>query len=242
MHTYEYIDAERLLDAIGTWTKIDKTIREIIYGSKLELNMWVHHSYDIQFVMWKILNIMREHGYAEFNCNNILDIVIASALHDIGKLSVPIWILNKPGVLTGNERKMVNLHVKFGVDVIDTIFTGFNNHNIFKVGKELAEFHHENWDGSGYLRGLVGEEIPLLARVCSIADTYVALVENRPYKEPIEHDEAVKIIGNCSGSRFDPLITELFVSNSRHISIEPYKGLSFIEVLMQHVRGEAHAG
>lgn len=237
MHIYKHLDAEKLLDTIGTWTKIDKTIREIISGREQELNMWVHHSYNIQFVMWNILNIMIEHGYAEFNYNNILDIVVASALHDIGKLLVPTWILNKPGALTGNERKLVNLHVKIGVDIIDTLFTGFNNHSIFKISKELAEFHHENWDGSGYLRGLVGEEIPLLARVCSIADTYAALVENRPYKERIWHDEAVKIIGNCSGSKFDPLITELFVSNSRSTSIETYKGLSFIEVLMQHLKG-----
>jgi HD-GYP domain-containing protein (c-di-GMP phosphodiesterase class II) len=226
-----------VLDALGVWMDIDRILRGLIYDKGNDLNVWLHHSYNIQFVMCNMLVLLRDKGYMELDDDDILDVVVASALHDVGKLAIPVWILNKPGILNEVEKGIVNLHVKFGVDIIDVLFASFDMYNIYRLSKELAEFHHENWDGSGYLRSLRGNMIPLMARICAVADTYVALVENRPYKDPIGHDEAIEIIKSNSGRKFDPDIVDLLVANNECINIEPYIGLSFLEVLMRYIGG-----
>ena len=142
-----------------------------------------------------------------------LDTVISSArLHDVGKISVSDVILNKPCKLTPEDYEEIKKHAHEGESIIDKM--------IFKTGEEsflhhaqlFAGYHHEKWDGTGYPRGLEGEDIPLEGRLMAIADVYDALVSERPYKKPFTHEKAVGIITNDSGKQFDPQIVNVFLS------------------------------
>ena len=141
--------------------------------------------------------------------------LIASArLHDIGKIAVPDTVLNKPGKLTDEEIKIMKTHCEEGVDIIYNIVsrtekTG-GDECFLNNARLLISGHHERWDGSGYPKGLTGENIPIQGRIMAIVDVYDALVSVRPYKKAFSHDEAVKIIMEAAGSQFDPGIADVF--------------------------------
>ncbi len=136
--------------------------------------------------------------------------ITLACLHDIGKVSVSDTILNKPGSLTPEERRLMSKHVDTGKDIIDRM--GWNNINTLyaTLAKEIIESHHERWDGSGYLRGLKGEEIPLGGRLMAVADVYDALRAKRPYKDALSHDEARGFIVKSAGTQFDPMVVAAF--------------------------------
>ncbi|MCL1989088.1 MAG: response regulator [Firmicutes bacterium] len=131
-------------------------------------------------------------------------------LHDIGKINVSDTILNKPDKLTESEYDIMKTHVIMGANIIDKVIERTGEDMFLKTAKLFAEFHHENWDGSGYPHGLKGENIPIHGRLMAIADVYDALVTERPYKEAFTHEAAVDIIMSESGKRFDPLIVKTF--------------------------------
>ena len=137
----------------------------------------------------------------------------SAALHDIGKVGVPDAILLKPGSLTREEFEIVMQHPLIGGEVLERTQELLGKDSFVVYAREITEFHHEKWDGSGYPRGLKGEEIPLLARIMAIADVYDAIVTRRPYKEPLEHGEAVAIIRAGAGVHFDPGLVEVFLSS-----------------------------
>lgn len=140
-----------------------------------------------------------------------IDVACASArLHDIGKIAVSDLILNKPGKLTPEEFEIVKTHVEQGEQIIDQIIEKTGDVEFLYFAKLFASCHHERWDGSGYPRGLKGEEIPLQGRVMALADVYDALVSERPYKQPIPHEMAVQIIRDDAQKQFDPKLVELF--------------------------------
>ncbi len=135
----------------------------------------------------------------------------SAPLHDIGKIAIPDSILLKPGRLTPEEEMTMRRHVLFGSDAIKRTREYAPEDPFLDYACEIAEFHHERWDGSGYPHGLSGPAIPMSARIMAVADVYDACISERPYKAPIPHDEVIHIIEQGSGSHFDPELVELFL-------------------------------
>jgi len=149
--------------------------------------------------------------YDEEISNMDIELLISSArLHDVGKISISDLILNKPGKLTDEEFEIMKTHTAEGERIIDQIISRTEDVEFLRNAKLFAGYHHERWDGKGYPRGLKNNEIPLQGRIMAIADVYDALVSERPYKKAFPASEAQKIIMDCSGTQFDPSLTELF--------------------------------
>jgi response regulator RpfG family c-di-GMP phosphodiesterase len=129
------------------------------------------------------------------------DIYNSSILHDIGKVGIPDSILLKPGRLTKDEFEVVKRHSALGGDALRAVETKLEGQSFLSLGKEIAYYHHEKWDGTGYPRGLKGDEIPLSARIVALADVYDALTSKRVYKEAYSHQEAMEIITKDRRSR-----------------------------------------
>lgn len=134
----------------------------------------------------------------------------ASPLHDIGKVGIPDSILRKPGKLTDDEFTLMKTHVEIGYKTLAEVGDRYDGNEFIKMGIEIAAYHHEKWDGTGYVKGLRGKEIPLSARIMAISDVYDALRSKRVYKEAYSHKESVERIKSSSGSHFDPGIVDVF--------------------------------
>jgi putative two-component system response regulator len=140
-----------------------------------------------------------------------MEIVISSArLHDVGKIAISDFILNKRGPLDKEEYEIIKTHTITGGQIIDQIIARTGEVHFLHNAKLFASYHHESWDGSGYPHGLKGLDIPLQGRIMAIVDVYDALVSERPYKKNFSDEEAVSIIMADKGKRFDPKITEVF--------------------------------
>ena len=142
----------------------------------------------------------------------IEDIYQSSILHDIGKVGIPDAVLLKPGELTEAEFEVIKCHTVFGGDAITAIQSQIEGRSFLNIGREIAYHHHEKWDGSGYPRGLQGENIPLAARIVALADVYDALTTKRFYKEAFSHDKAKQIILTLKGTHFDPEVVDAFLA------------------------------
>jgi len=129
---------------------------------------------------------------------------IAAPMHDVGKIGIADAVLLKPGKLTVDEFEIMKTHTNIGVSIL----TG--NDSLIAAARDIAGSHHERWDGTGYPQGLAGEQIPILARICSVADVFDALTSTRPYKKPWPVEEATAWIVSESGKHFDPAIVEAF--------------------------------
>lgn len=134
-------------------------------------------------------------------------LILGAFLHDVGKIGISDTILLKPGRLTAAEFDTMRTHVALGVDIVAQSAW-------LHGARDVIEFHHEKYDGSGYLRGLKGENIPLNARIFSIVDVFDALTSRRPYKAPMSVDEALAIIRQDAGSHFDPQLVDYFVDQA----------------------------
>lgn len=134
-----------------------------------------------------------------------------AVLHDIGKVGVPDAVLLKPGGLTPEEFDVIRRHPSIGTDVLLRAEELLGADSFIAYARQITEYHHERWDGTGYPHGLAGEDIPVLARITAIADVYDALISRRPYKEPLSHEEAVDQIRGGSGTLFDPRLVEVFL-------------------------------
>jgi putative two-component system response regulator len=154
-----------------------------------------------------------------------LDLLAKSApLHDIGKVGIPDDILRKPGPLTPAEWAVMQTHAKLGSDAIEKAeLDALTPVAFLTLAKEIAHFHHEKWDGSGYPEGLSGERIPLSARLMAVADVFDALINRRVYKEPMSLPAARKIIEESSGSHFDPELVDAFMAGFDEISEIAYR-------------------
>ncbi|MDR2087893.1 MAG: response regulator [Clostridiales Family XIII bacterium] len=141
----------------------------------------------------------------------------SSQLHDVGKISIHDNILLKPAKLTDEEFEEMKNHAIFGEEIIDRIQRNTQESAFLTHAKIMAGSHHEKWDGSGYPRGMRGENIPLQGRIMAIADVYDALVSKRPYKEPFSHEKAMQIMRESRGNHFDPAILDAFISAFVHL-------------------------
>ena len=140
--------------------------------------------------------------------------VLSSKLHDIGKISIPDYILNKPGPLTVEEFDIMKTHCAVGEKIINNIISRTEDVEFLNCAKTIASTHHERWDGTGYPNRLAGEDIPIQGRIASIVDVYDALVSERPYKKAFTHEKAVEIIASGAGTQFDPLIAKVFLASA----------------------------
>lgn len=130
---------------------------------------------------------------------------VASLLHDVGVLSIPEHIINKPGLVTEDEMKVIAQHPELGAQLLRPIRS-------LKEICEIVEHHHECWDGSGYPHGLKGEEIPLPARIVAIVDAYHAMISDRPYRSAMSPEQAKLALKNGAGSQWDPLLVDIFMA------------------------------
>ena len=142
----------------------------------------------------------------------IEDLYQSSILHDIGKVGIPDAVLLKPGKLTSDEFEKIKKHADLGGNVLTDIEDQINGQTFLTLGKEIAYYHHEKWNGKGYPKGLKGEEIPLSARIVALPDVYDALTSKRIYKGPFPHKEAKKMIVDEKGRSFDADVVDAFLT------------------------------
>ncbi|MBP5159787.1 MAG: HD domain-containing protein [Lachnospiraceae bacterium] len=163
-----------------------------------------------------ILEELRKEGvYTDVLTDEYISSVVNSApLHDIGKISVPDAVLNKPGKLDDNEFEIMKSHTTKGKEIIEKAIETVPESGYLSEARLLAAYHHEKWNGKGYPTGLEGENIPLCARVMAVADVFDALVSKRSYKEGFPFDKAMDIIKEGSGTHFDPKVVTAFVNLS----------------------------
>lgn len=145
----------------------------------------------------------------KFSDEEIRQIALAAILHDVGKISIPDAILNKPGRLTSEEFAVMQQHTVSGDDMLTQI-PQLKGLPFYDYARLIARHHHERWDGKGYPDGLSGEDIPIYAQIVGVADVYDALVSQRVYKPPFEHGDAVDMIINGRCGVFNPLLMEYF--------------------------------
>ncbi len=139
-------------------------------------------------------------------------ICAAAPLHDIGKIKISDIILNKPERLTADEFEVIKTHTIEGSEIITKTLTNIENEEYLKIANEMALYHHEKWDGTGYLYHLSGEDIPLCARIMAVVDVFDALTSKRVYKDAFSFEEAIGIICESRGTHFDPTIIDAFMS------------------------------
>ena len=181
-----------------------KTIKSI--SSALDAKDTYTHGHSMRVTLYSLalanaLNLPEE---------MIEEIETAGLLHDIGKIAIPEKILLKPGSLTEEEFNIIKTHPALGEKLVNSI-------GKLKLISNWLKAHHERYDGKGYPDGLVGENIPLSARIIALADTYDAMTSDRSYRKGLSHEVAIEEIKRCSGTQFDPSLAALFVEISDEI-------------------------
>ncbi len=157
--------------------------------------------------------LIREGKYPDvLNDEYVARLVRSAPLHDVGKIKVSDVILNKPARLTDEEYSVMKTHTTSGRDILVNSSAMSDSDDLLKEAVEMASFHHEKWDGTGYPSGAKGEEIPLSARIMAVADVFDALVSERSYKKPYSFEEALSIIKDGSGNHFDPEVVSAFLA------------------------------
>ena len=136
----------------------------------------------------------------------------AAPMHDVGKISIPDSILQKPGKLTDEEYEIMKTHTTKGAELIKKSFKNLDNEDYTKMILDVALYHHEKWNGKGYPKGLSGYSIPLSARIMAVADVFDAISQKRCYRDAMPFNKCFEIISSGRGTDFDPEITDVFIS------------------------------
>lgn len=235
-HQYLYLII-RLTDEKSQKNKIE-SLNQSLRESVIEKNDLKKHATGLESSLLSVLNslamerdnetgnhIIRTQNYVKILAQRLLSlgkleastefidmIYRAAPLHDIGKIGIPDSILLKPGRLTDEEWAVMKTHASIGENVLSTANQEHQiDSKLIKIATEIAGGHHENWDGSGYPKGLAGNAIPQSARIMAVADTYDALVSRRVYKNEWTHDEAVQEVIKQRGIKFDPEVIDAFL-------------------------------
>lgn len=155
------------------------------------------HTHRVTNMTLKLAQVM---GLPE---EKLIHIKRGALLHDVGKIGIPDSILHKPGALTDEEFTLLKQHPVYSYELLKGV-------EYLRPALDIPYCHHEKWDGSGYPRGLKGEEIPLAARIFAIVDVWDSLSADRPYREAISTEKAIKFLDEQSGKHFDPQVVEAF--------------------------------
>ena len=143
-----------------------------------------------------------------FSKEEVEHIRFATPMHDVGKIGIPDRIILKNGRLTRKEFEIVKKHTIIGAEILQN-----SKALILKLARDIALYHHEKWDGTGYPEGLKGEAIPVHARIVALCDIFDALTSKRPYKSSYPVDVSCEIIKKGKGTHFDPALTDIFLSS-----------------------------
>jgi len=172
------------------------------------------HVHRVSAIVEALVKKMRAEGmYPEFlDDRYVMSISISAPLHDIGKIKIPDSVLKKQGDLTEEEFEMMKTHTIEGAKILEECARQIDDNYYLLLGKDMAAYHHEWWNGKGYPYGLKGIKIPFCARVLAVADVFDALVSKRSYKQQMSFDQAFEIIKKGSGGHFDPEIVSVFLS------------------------------
>jgi HD-GYP domain-containing protein (c-di-GMP phosphodiesterase class II) len=206
-------------DLVENQKKISSMQEHIISGmanliEHRDLETGEHVSRTSDYVRRLAENARKEGVYADAIDDRFISLLCTLApMHDIGKIIVSDRILRKPGKLDTAEFEEMKKHAAVGGTVVREALNGVTDEEYLSFASDIATYHHERWDGTGYPKGLKGEEIPLSARIMAIADVYEALISVRCYKNAIPPDEAFAIIREESGSHFDPNLAEVFLNH-----------------------------
>ncbi len=155
----------------------------------------------------------------EFSDDTIQLFFDCAPMHDVGKVGIPDTILLKPGRLTEEEFEIMKTHTVLGYETLTQAEKHIGTNTFLGLGAEIAYTHHEKWDGSGYPRGLVGEEIPVSGRLMAIVDVYDALSCKRVYKDAMSPDQVLAIMSAGMGTHFDPNILEVFLRHEESFRV-----------------------
>lgn len=147
---------------------------------------------------------------------HIARLIKVAPLHDLGKVGIPDHILNKVGRLTVEEKELMNRHPLIGESILTASQSEEHEVELISTAIKVAGYHHEKWDGSGYPRNLQGEDIPIEARIMTVADVFDALISDRPYKKGWTIEEAYTEIVNNSGIAYDPIVVEAFIAERQN--------------------------
>ena len=197
------------IDNINLFSQLQQTNVELVHAYDTTIEGWARalelrdmetkdHSSRVVNLTMQLVRVM---GFDEKEQSQIRR---GALLHDIGKIGVPDHILQKPGPLTDDEWMIMKQHPVYAYDLISPI-------QYLRPSLDIPYSHHEKWDGSGYPRGLVGEQIPLAARIFAIVDVWDALLSDRPYRPAWPKHEVIKYIKNQAGTHFDPQVVEQFL-------------------------------
>ncbi len=159
---------------------------------------------------------MRKKNQSDYFISTFIDdLYLSTLLHDVGKVGIPDGILFKPGRLAPEEFSVMKLHAVIGQETIQKAQARLGDGSFLTMGISIAGHHHERWDGTGYPEGLAGEDIPLAARIVSIADVYDALNSPRVYKEAWSHQKTTEYMAEGSGTQFDPELVKIFLEEEK---------------------------
>lgn len=200
----------------------DVTIQAMASLAETRDNETGNHIRRTQHYVRLLAELLRDHPrFSQFlNDDSIRQLFRSAPLHDIGKIGIPDHILLKPGRFTPQEFEIMKTHTTLGRDAIQRAEDQLGlSVDFLRMAKEIAYSHQEKWDGSGYPQGLVGEEIPMSARLMAVADVYDALISRRVYKAGMPHDQAVQIIRQGRASHFDPDVCDVFLANAEQFHL-----------------------
>lgn len=172
------------------------------------------HVHRVSAIVETIVKKMRAEGmYPDFlDDRYVISITLSAPLHDIGKIKIPDTVLKKQGDLTEEEFELMKTHTIEGARILEECAKEIDDNYYLQLGKDMAAYHHEWWNGKGYPYGLKGVKIPFCARVLAVADVFDALVSKRSYKQQMSFAQAFDIIKKGSGGHFDPEIVDVFLS------------------------------
>jgi len=197
--------AEQALEIEKATQALLSSEEEMVFRLSKALEYRDNDTNDHTFRVAKYSRMISERlGLSRQECRSIY---LASPLHDIGKVAIPDGILLKPGLLDEDERAIIKTHAEIGARILRG-----SGSDLIKLAAQIAESHHERWDGSGYPKGLAGEAIPLAARIVAIADVFDALTTERPYKNALPIADALAILAAERGRHFDPTCLDAFLS------------------------------
>jgi len=200
----------------------DVTIQAMASLAETRDNETGNHIRRTQHYVRLLAELLRDHPRFNpfLNDDSIRQLFRSAPLHDIGKIGIPDHILLKPGRFTPEEFEIMKTHTTLGRDAIQRAEDQLGvSVDFLRVAKEIAYSHQEKWDGSGYPQGLVGEDIPVSARLMAVADVYDALISRRVYKAGMPHEQALEIIRQGRAIHFDPDICDVFLANAEQFHI-----------------------